>query len=306
MGAFFSVVVPVFNKAGTLDNCINSLKEQTCQDFEVIFVNDGSTDNSVNEILEKTAGDNRFRIVEHEKNESVSVARFTGMDAAKGEYLFFMDADDAFDVHTFEEIKEFVKANPVDIVRYNFITKPGDQLGKLEECENPVKEILLGTIPPAVWRNCYSKRVYEASRKDGERFYSNMGEDMYLATILFSNAKVVKILDRPFYFYDTSTGMSSTKAGGNIEKLLRDKKNVDNVASHLISYGESHPDIEMEWVNKCNRDQYRFILAQQLDLCYEDEVLANKMLDCFADEQYKEVREFGEALIKLKKARKES
>ena len=299
--AYFSVVVPVYNKAGALDNCINSLINQTYSDFEVIFVNDGSTDNSVEEIKEKTGLDKRFRLVEHEKNMSVSTARFTGMEDACGEYLFFMDSDDAIETNSFEKIKESLEKNPVDILRYNHIEEPSKKVKPLATSDNMIRDILLGTIPPAVWRSCYSKKVYKGACSEGEKFYSNMGEDMYLATVLFSQANTIGALDEPLYHYDTSSGMSSTVAKPSIEKFQRDKKNIDEVATHLRKYAKSRDDIQSEWVETCIRQQYLFIIVQQLKKYAADEEMVKSYLEIFATDEHKELVEYATRVLnKLK------
>lgn len=87
-----SVVIPLYNKAHTIVNTLNTVIRQTYRDYEVIIVNDGSTDDGV-AVIEKHFKDSRIRIVNQE-NAGVSVARNRGVDEAKGEYVAFLDADD--------------------------------------------------------------------------------------------------------------------------------------------------------------------------------------------------------------------
>lgn len=87
-----SVVIPLYNKAHTIVNTLNSVLQQIYQNFEIIIVNDGSTDNSV-EIIKQHFVDDRIRII-NQKNAGVSVARNRGVEEAQSEYIAFLDGDD--------------------------------------------------------------------------------------------------------------------------------------------------------------------------------------------------------------------
>lgn len=86
-----SVVVPLYNKEKQIKRTIQTVFNQTFQNFEVVIVNDGSTDNSVLEI--EKIGDPRIRLI-HQKNAGVSAARNRGIEEAKYELIAFLDADD--------------------------------------------------------------------------------------------------------------------------------------------------------------------------------------------------------------------
>ena len=86
-----SVIIPVYNAAPYLEQCINSVKEQTWPNIELIIVDDGSTDGSL-AILSKFGGPN-VKLIQQE-NSGASVARNIGLSKAKGTYIQFLDADD--------------------------------------------------------------------------------------------------------------------------------------------------------------------------------------------------------------------
>ena len=88
-----SVVVPVYNVAPYLRQCLDSLVGQTLKDIEIICVDDGSTDGSGAILDEYAAKDGRVRVV-HQANAGAGAARNVGLDLATGEYLFFCDPDD--------------------------------------------------------------------------------------------------------------------------------------------------------------------------------------------------------------------
>lgn len=91
-----TVIIPVYNVRDHLENCIRSVQAQTLADWELILVNDGSTDGS-DAICRTFAGaDPRIRVID-QANAGVSAARNAGLDAAAGEYVTFLDGDDAYD-----------------------------------------------------------------------------------------------------------------------------------------------------------------------------------------------------------------
>lgn len=110
-----SVVIPLYNKAHTIVNTLNTVVRQTYRDFEVIIVNDGSTDDGV-AVIEKHFNDSRIRIVNQE-NAGVSVARNTGIKAAKGEWIAFLDADDEWMPVYLQTVMDTVNTYPdVDLL----------------------------------------------------------------------------------------------------------------------------------------------------------------------------------------------
>lgn len=90
-----SLIIPCWNAADTLPACIACVREQTLGDFEAIFVDDGSTDDTAAILASAAAQDPRIRVIT-QSNRGVSAARNAGLDAARGEYIFFADPDDAF------------------------------------------------------------------------------------------------------------------------------------------------------------------------------------------------------------------
>lgn len=103
-----SVVIPAYNRAATIENCVRSVQGQTYQNLEVIVVDDGSRDATI-EIVERLAReDARIRLVRHERNRGAQAARNSGIYAAKGSWIAFLDSDDQFLPHSLEARLTFV------------------------------------------------------------------------------------------------------------------------------------------------------------------------------------------------------
>lgn len=115
-----SVIIPVYNGEKYLKEAIMSVTNQDCKDLEIIIVNDGSSDNSLKIAEALASEDSRIRVISKE-NGGVSVARNVGIDAAKGEYISFLDADDLWDKKFFSlETVTFIKDNETsDIFGFN-------------------------------------------------------------------------------------------------------------------------------------------------------------------------------------------
>lgn len=110
-----SVIVPIYNVEKYLQECLDSIINQTFKDIEIICVNDGSTDSSL-EILNKYAEqDQRIKII-NQNNQGLSAARNTGIKYANGEYISFIDSDDYIDTSLYETL---VKYLPAEMICFN-------------------------------------------------------------------------------------------------------------------------------------------------------------------------------------------
>ena len=113
--SFFSIIIPVYNVAPYLRECLDSVLAQAFTDWEAICVDDGSTDGSGAILDEYATKDERFRVI-HQKNAGVSAARNKALDAAKGEWLAFLDADDLLAENAFERLINAARITSADIV----------------------------------------------------------------------------------------------------------------------------------------------------------------------------------------------
>lgn len=106
-----SVIVPVYNQAPYLAECLDSVLEQTLRDIEVVCVDDGSTDGSERLLEDYAARDPRIRVL-RQKNAGAGRARNCGIGKARGEFIAFMDADDMYpDAHVLEDMYAAAVAN---------------------------------------------------------------------------------------------------------------------------------------------------------------------------------------------------
>lgn len=110
-----SVIVAVYNASKHLRECLDSIAAQTLKEIEIICVNDGSTDHSLEILREFEEKDSRFIVIDKE-NGGAGSARNRGLEAARGEYLSFLDSDDFFEPDMLENAYEKAKAAKADII----------------------------------------------------------------------------------------------------------------------------------------------------------------------------------------------
>lgn len=118
-----SVIVPVYNVAKYLERCLESILSQSFKDFEIICVNDGSTDNSLEILQQYAKKDKRIKII-NQKNSGAGYSRNIGINAALGNYLSFIDADDWIDELFLEKVYHLAEVSSADIIEttksYNY------------------------------------------------------------------------------------------------------------------------------------------------------------------------------------------
>jgi glycosyltransferase involved in cell wall biosynthesis len=225
MKPFFSVVIPVYNRARVIRDAVDSVLKQSFQDFEIIVVDDGSTDNSCARIA--TMADPRMRLVV-QKNAGASAARNRGIDLARGHFVAFLDSDDTFLPHHLEAMADLVRGTqgliayaPVRAYRgpLGYLIKPhravrqGETMASYLMCERGFVQTS-GLVVPA-----------EAARKVRYREDVRYGDDTDFAIRLELAGYSFVMADRPgVVWYDGPDPgrLSNTRMEGGDLKWLYD------------------------------------------------------------------------------------
>lgn len=207
-----TVIVPIFNRQKYLKECLNSICNQTEKKIEIICIDDGSTDSSV-AIVQEFASKHENIILVEQKNQGVSVARNTGLELAKGEYIFFVDADDSIDDKLVETVIDYAKSKTAQIVSFGIDINYYGHTARDEwiEKRNPKETQFFNNFGPKeffnnpatrpfAWRLCLANDFIESSKL---RFNPNfrLGEDTIFVFDAFLNAKKVGFIDYIGYRY---------------------------------------------------------------------------------------------------------
>ena len=175
MSDLISVIVPIYNVEKYLDKCIECLVNQTHKNLEIILVDDGSPDNSPS-ICDKWAQkDNRIQVI-HKKNGGVSSARNAGLDAALGDYIGFLDADDYVDADMYEVMLREILENHADAAGCGMVRESPN--GYKEVWANDTMSVVdkigvlklvgeaVGILPVHTGNKLFSKKVVSNVRFD--------------------------------------------------------------------------------------------------------------------------------------------
>ena len=208
MTPFFSIIIPVYNVAPYLRECLDSVLAQTFTDWEAICVDDGSTDGSGSILDEYAARDSRFRII-HQPNAGVSAARNKGLDVAKGEWVAFLDGDDIWEKSWLNAVADAIEPE-IDWIRTGW-TDWYINDGKKVECQSKVTgvdgKVYVQKVIAAGWQliskcafpsiNFYRRALLRDVRfVEGIRFR----EDALFCYEMAAMSKGLKIISATGYF----------------------------------------------------------------------------------------------------------
>lgn len=248
MAPLISVIVPVYNTAPFLRECVDSLLHQTFSDFELLLVDDGSTDDSPAICDDYAARDNRIRVI-HQENRGLSGARNAGIDAAKGTYLSFVDSDDAVAPRYLEALWDAARSAQIAVGQFVKFS------GRLPEaCEGGSVEQISGKeaihwvnrcsddrIPMVVaWGKLYERSLFASLRYQTGKWH----EDEFLIHRLYGAAAQVAVTAETLYYYRQHG--ESFMAG---ENMYRQEKHLDFLLAleDRVAYcAESFPDLTEE------------------------------------------------------------
>ena len=221
-----SIIVPVYNVEIYLDRCINSLKNQTLEDIEIILVDDSSTDSSL-EICNKAAmEDSRIKVI-HKVNEGAGKARNAALEIATGEYIGFIDSDDFIETDMFKTLYEKAEEYNSDLVMSGVLFVDGNMFSKDGECvrkiyfdkdthfntEAELKELrmgIIGALPEdeddskygmSIWKNLFKREIINNNNITFQSEREMLSEDALFMIDYISCIKKATGISEAFYNY---------------------------------------------------------------------------------------------------------
>ncbi|MER3124336.1 glycosyltransferase family 2 protein [Bacillus pumilus] len=205
-----SLLVAVYNTSQYVEQCLQSIENQSFADIEVILINDGSTDHSGEWLETFAARDQRFRVI-HQTNQGLGAVRNRGIEEAKGTYLAFIDSDDILSPHYCKALYEKAEMTGADLVISEYWiqfeqskrTIPTKLLAERSaEKTSLIKALLHGEITGFSWNKLYRRAFMEEHdiRFPMRGELENI-EDQYVTLRCFSLSRRMAFVHEPLYYY---------------------------------------------------------------------------------------------------------
>ncbi|MCG5517098.1 MULTISPECIES: glycosyltransferase family 2 protein [unclassified Ectothiorhodospira] len=239
-----SVIVPVYNAADTLKNSVSSLLRQHLSDLEIILVDDASSDSTASVMQSLAGGDARIKTIFKAVNAGVHEARRSGLEAATGQWIGFMDADDHVEPEMFQRMLSAAKTNDSDIVicSVDRVAPSGERLGmkfrfREEQCVTDHvydrfcrHEFGTGSL----WNKLYRRELIMEHGLSSFRWRQDINEDTLVNIGCFMSVRKVTTLPAILYHYvarQNSASMTDDKA-----RALTDMLRAYGLAVELYSH----------------------------------------------------------------------
>lgn len=241
----FSLIVPIYKIEAYLPKCIDSVLAQTCQDYELLLIEDGSPD-GCGKICDDYAAKypDKIRAI-HQKNGGAGAARNNGIALASGEYLLFVDGDDYLSANFLAELSAAAQKAPADLLLFGAeVERDGKKVGELHEAV-PAEKLLSVKDEPSLyfgvmapWNRAYRRTLF--TEHDITFPTKVWYEDIRVVTKILAVAQTAYRLPGAYYHYLQREG--STMNNKNIERNAEILQAFDDIlgwyASH--SFLEAH------------------------------------------------------------------
>ena len=241
-----SIIIAAFNMEKYLADTLDSAVSQTLKDIEIILVDDCSTDNTLKIAQQYAALDDRIKIVHHEVNKSAMQVRKTGVDAATGDYIMFLDGDDMLTPNACEDAYKAITKEKVDMLQFDTNVFFDDPKKATKEEEEGIRTYLksvpykLISISPyglldskkvkshvnfTVWNKIYSAALLKKANQCIPDAYANMAEDVFFSCFVQYYARSYACIFKRLYNYRFGAGISTSSAKPTERQLAAIAKN---------------------------------------------------------------------------------
>lgn len=243
-----TIVVPVYNSASSIQRCLDSLLVQSERAIQVVCVNDGSADDSLRVLRQIAQNDDRVLVID-QKNAGVSCARNAGIDAAEGEVVFFVDADDYIDAQTVERVLQAMGSSDAEVAVFGGVCEPTDAAPKRVQQLMSPKAGTFGARDPQLLFHanaqpyaCRAAFSRELLNREGIRFAPGLalGEDVVFQFAAYALANKTVVMPDKFYHYVMESDSAThefNSADARAKKLDAHMMMLEDVLEDWAAYG---------------------------------------------------------------------
>lgn len=224
-----SVIIPVYQVENYLERAVDSVLAQTLKEVEIILVDDGSEDASP-QICDRYAKEypEQIRVI-HKQNEGLGLARNTGVDAAAGEYVAFLDSDDTVEPEMYEELYGKAQETGCDIVMCDVRIIREEEQTTSVSVTYPSPQIDLADYIASGNNITYSvNKLYRRFIWQENRYEKMLFEDIALIPALITRYPNIAYVPRPFYnYYRRANTISTTFTGAMVDIIQAFRNFID-------------------------------------------------------------------------------
>lgn len=243
-----SIIIPIYNGAKFLNQCCQTLQQQTYDNWEAIFINDGSTDYSIS-ILQELSDKNPRVKVYSQTNQGAAKARETGITKAKGNFITFLDVDDTIPPDYLSRLVELFTED-TDIVATGFNIIHNGQVTKKKVLGNVtfsrteyIREVLTGKYGWELCGKVYRKKLFDYPIQTPKGI--RIGEDAAVYLQLVAHARHIRIIDKPLYNYiQYEKSASHIQSSKYAEETLQAAFFIEPVLKRYDFYPEIQKEID--------------------------------------------------------------
>ncbi|MBR2019651.1 MAG: glycosyltransferase [Clostridia bacterium] len=237
-----SVIITAFNVEKYIVEAVNSVVAQTLEDIEILVIDDCSTDGTYALLCELEKLDARIRVVRHEQNQSVMIARKHGVEYANGEYLMFLDGDDMltpdacetayraiteanvdllqFDTRLFSDCKENVGVAVEENVRAYLQSVEHKRLS-VSPCGLLDQKAVGGTVNFTLWNKIYKSEILKQATAEVPNEYMNIAEDVLLSYLVQYFSHSFLYIPKKIHRYRLGSGITTSASSRVSENKMR-------------------------------------------------------------------------------------
>ena len=242
MKELITVIIPVYQVEKYLENCVNSVLQQTYKNLEIILVDDGSIDRCPQICDEFAEKDKRIKVV-HKANGGLSDARNAGLDICKGKYITFIDSDDYVSQNYVELLYNALISNDADVSIVDSATIQENMLYSTDSVEGNVetytqKEVIVKCLNIKIQQRAWGK-LYPAEYFKDLRFpVGKLYEDLAVLFRILLKTKKIVVVRAPAYKYLVRRGsiMHSKFNARQLDEIGIIDEEMDNLISHFPEY----------------------------------------------------------------------
>ncbi|MEI6680008.1 MAG: glycosyltransferase family 2 protein [Mariniphaga sp.] len=261
-----SIIVPVYNVEPYLCRCLDSIFTQNFSgNFEVIAVEDGSTDKSLKILKEYEKKESRLKIIVHNGNRKLSVARRTGMDASTGDYIMHVDSDDWILPGTLELLFQKCKSSDADVIVFDYMKEDNSGLqSRKSNIRNELfttdKLVVQKYFFDAPWNKIVKRHLIQ------NMIYGTIGinsvEDLIYSTEILLRSNSILLFDSMLYVYFANhTSITNTV---NLKSLLDNQLIIYTELQKILSANNHSPDFERLLFAQREKNIYFLLMKNHL------------------------------------------